>query len=124
MYYTVAVPLGSHTRRKGSCPKVFTNERKKRRQQMESAAGVSAGNKAALTGTPARLLSGSLILYLLPAHTHTHTQIIIILFIMVGFISLFFRIEIFSFLIIWHLIYFEIDTTGRRNIIKNFLCLS
>lgn len=42
---------------------------------------------------------------------------------MVGFISLFFRIEIFSFLIIWHLIYFEIDTTGRRNIIKNFLCL-
>lgn len=34
---------------------------------MESAAGVSAENKAALTSAPARLLSGSLILYLLPS---------------------------------------------------------
>lgn len=43
---------------------------------MESAAGVSAGNKAALTGTPVRLLSGSLIPYLLPAHAHTKIIII------------------------------------------------
>ena len=41
---------------------------------MESAAGVSAENKAALAGAPAQLLSGSLTLYLLPSPNNNNNN--------------------------------------------------
>lgn len=56
------------TRRNCLCPKVFTSERKSRRQQMEPAAGGSTEIKTAPTGTAARLLSRALLFCIFCQH--------------------------------------------------------